>query len=609
MKLSDKRFNDICLFLIVIICLAPAIYGFYYCENHAVNVPYWDQWDTIVPWTIEYHEGAFDLSSMIAQQNDSRPVLTNILMFITSLLTDLSVKDMFYLGYAFYVISIILLFYLIKIDTDFDLTTLLLLIPLAYYVFNPYYMNQFIENLGSLHYPILILTAFISIYLLELSKDSFRYFSASIAMGVMCTCSFAAGLSIWFAGLFQLSIQNMTNKYIKIIIWTFSTAITFYVYFIYLGFAKQGLHSTDAYSSFFEVLRNYPIHKFLCFIGTLGSEVIHQKDLALYFGLIIFIAAISLLYTNRESLELDRFSKWYGLLAFGSLTSFEVALTRSGADSYLGSPDAIFFIPDLRHSLAIFLPIICIYILSILYTKDAFAQKTVDIPNDFHTSFRDRRCLNLFLLGVIFLLISLGSILHVTPGIDGARSIHNQQVANQYYLETYKIQPDKNLVNLYPSASVVRERGQMLEKYQLSVFAKDSMSLNKYHRINGETYSCIDEINQKVINLQTEPIVIDKEKEDEISITGWAVDKYADGPANAVFIVIDSEMNIPSIYGLDRPDVANVYGNKNFRHSGFKASFASSLLEEGSHSVTIKIISNNEVGYYASNQIITFSIK
>lgn len=609
MKLSERRFGNICLFLILIIYSAPAIYGFHYCETHSVDVPYWDQWDTIVPWTIKYYEGAFDLSSIFAQQNDSRPVLTNILMFVISLLTHLSVKNMFYLGYALYVISIIFLFYLISRDTDFDRITMILLIPLIYYGFNPYYMNQFIENLGSFHYSTLILTAFISIYLLERSKASFRYFFASIAMSVMCTCSFAAGLTIWFAGLFQLSIQNMTYKYTKIAIWISNTIVVFYIYFIYLGFAKQGLHSTDAYSSFFDVLRNYPIHKLLCFMGTLGAEIIHQKDLALYFGLTISIATISLIYINRESLQLDRFSKWYGLMAFGSLTSFEVALTRSGAGSYFGTPDSILFVPALRHSLAIFLPIICIYILSILYTKDAFARKMVDTPKDFYTYFREIKCLNLFLFGIIFLLISLGSILHVAPGIDDARRIHNQQAANQYYLETYAIQPDKNLVNLHPSASLVRESAQKLEIYKLSVFAKDPINLSKYNKIYGETYSCIDEINQKIVILQTEPIVIDAEREEEITITGWAVDEHENGPASAVHVVIDDEKNIPTIYGLDRPDVANAYGNKKFKRSGFKASFASSILEEGSHNFTIKILSNDGKGYYLSNQIATFVLK
>ena len=378
MKLSDSYFTNFYLFLIVIICSAPAIYGFYYIESYAVDIPYWDQWDHIVLWTIQYYEGDFDPAILIAQWNDSRPAVPNVITLITSLFTDLNIKIMFYLGYMFYIVSILFIIYLLKADTDFDRVTLLLLIPILYYAFNPYYMMRFISNAGSVQYPILILTALITLYFLYMSKNSYPYFLASIFAGSLCTFSFAAGLSIWFAGLVQLCIQNMDHKNIKICVWISSAFIILYIYFIQLGFVTKGLHSTDAYSSFSEALFQYPIHKSLCFMGTLGAQVIHQREIALYFGLILSIYIVILIYINRGYLELDRFSKWYGLLAFGTLTSIEVALTRSGSGSYFGAPDTYYFIPDTRHSLAIFLPIICIYILSILYTKNSVRKETVN---------------------------------------------------------------------------------------------------------------------------------------------------------------------------------------------------------------------------------------
>lgn len=605
MKISNSHFRDFYLFLIVIIFSAPAIYGFYYIENYAIDVPYWDQWDTVVIWTIKYYEGNFDLGILISEQNDSIPVVSNVILLIASLFTDLNIKFIFYVGYIVYVASIIILIYFIKTDTDFDFITLLLLIPIFYYTFNPYYMIRFIQNIGSVQYPILILTALVTIYLLYLSKNSYFYFLVSIVIGGLCTFSFVAGLSIWFAGLVQLGIQKMNDKMGKIIVWITSAAMIFYIYYIQFRFKTTGPHGTDGYTSFFEALRNYPIHKFLSFMGTLGSEVIHQKEIALYFGLTLSLVIVALLYINRKSLELDRSSKWYGLLVFGILTSLEVALTRSGGGLYFGAPNTIFFIPDVRHSLAVFLPIICIYILSILYIKNSVAEKMdSNSSNNFQIFWEKRKHQNLFLLGIIFTLLSLGIILHVMPGIEVGGSSHNQQIANQYYLHTYKIQPDENLMNLYPLATVVRERAALLDKYNLSIFAKDSLDINKHSRINAETYNHIDTINCKV---QTEPIAIDKGKGGAIEITGWAVDKNADGPASAVFITIDDEMNIPSIYGLDRPDVANTYKNKNFRYSGFRASFASSILEYGPHNFTIKIVSKDGDGYYTSHQIVNFA--
>jgi len=189
------------------------------------------------------------------------------------------------------------------------------------------------------------------------------------------------------------------------------------------------------------------------------------------------------------------------------------------------------------------------------------------------------------------------------PGIEMGESIHNQQIANQYYLQTYRIQTDENLKNLYPSAAVVRERAALLNKYNLSIFAGDDFNISEYPVINAETYTFIDTINHEI---QTEPIVIDKGKDGTIEITGWAVDKLINGPASRVFITIDNATDIPSIYSLDRPDVADAYNNKNFRYSGFRASFSSSILDVGPHNVTTKIVCKHEDGYYKSQQVANF---
>lgn len=612
MEILKMGFKNLYLLMIVIACSIPIIFGFCFIEKYGVDVPFWDQWVTIVPWTIQYHEGNFDLINLIDLHNDSRSALPNIITFIISLVTNLNIKVMFYIGYMFFVVSIILIVYFLKEDINFDREILFFLVPIFYYAFNPYYMIRFIHNQGSMEYPILVLTALITIYLLHLSRNSYFYFIASIFTGFLCTFSFVAGLSIWLSGLVQLGIQNMNYKMSKISIWTLSAIAILYIYFIRLRFTTTGPHSIEAFYSFSEALMQYPIRKFLCFMGTLGAQVIHQKEIALYFGIILLLSLISLLYINRNSLELDRFSKWYGLLAFGTLTSVEVALARSGSGSnWFGGADTIFFIPDVRHSLAIFLPIIGIYILSILYTKNSVANRTAfNNPSNFHNSLKNRVHQNIFLLGIVFTLITLGAILHVMPGIEMAESVHYYQMNNQYFLQTYMIQSDKNLENLYSEFSrpsdVIRENARYLEKFKLNIFAKEMLDLSKINKINAETYSNIDEINHKPINLKNDTIIIDKQKDEAIEITGWAVDKQMGRLAREVFITIDAELNIPTVYGLNRPDVADAYKNKNLRYSGFRASFASSILDHGPHNVTIKVVSKNGDGYYTTQQIIPF---
>lgn len=472
-KLAENNYKSLRLILLALIYAVPILFGFYYISHYAVNVPYWDQWDTIVPWTIEWYEGTFDYNSIFEPQNDSRPIITNILMLFVSVTTALNVKAIFFVGYILFIICILFIFHFVKRDIGIDALTLILLIPVVFYALNPYYLYRFIANLGALNYPILILTALASLHLLYESKKSNLCFLCAIGTGVACTLSFAAGLTIWFAGFVQLLLQKMHRKWEKIIVWTISAVSVFYVYFVLLGFRSEGLHGTGAYASFIETTLQYPLNKFLCFMGTLGAEIVHDRQVALFFGLVILAITIALLYTNRESLQLDRYSKWYGLLAFGILTSLEVTLTRSGALDYIGTPETIFFIPGINHSLVIFLPILCIYILAIAYLKESISRERTADKNShgFNFYMQTREHKNLFLLGVIFTLLMCSVVLHGVPGIIRGEANYDQQMANQYYLQNYVDVPDEKMKTLHPIPDRVKSQAVKLEQYNLSIFS------------------------------------------------------------------------------------------------------------------------------------------
>lgn len=472
-KKNAPVFSKWASLLLIIICALPFIFGFYYISIYSVNVPFWDQWDTIVPSAIQYYEGNFDISQLIRPHNDSRPIITDTIMLIIASLTQLNIKSMFYVGYAIYCVSILLLIYLVRNDIGSDSLFLLLPIPLIYYALNPYYLGVFTSNQCCIEYSVLSLAVIATVVLLAKSRHSSFCFFSSIMLGMVCTFTYAAGLSIWFAGVLQIFIQDMHKKQEKCVLWVISAAIAFYVYFILLDTPSEGLHGASGYTSFIETTLQYPLNKFLSFMGTLGAEIVHDSQVALFFGLVILAITITLLYVNRESLQLDRYSKWYGLLTFGILTSLEVTLTRSGALEYLGSPETIFFIPAPRHSLVIFLPVICIYILAIIYLKESIAQeKTADKkPHDFKSYLQEREHKNLFLVGIIFALLVCSVVLHGMPGITLGEATHDQQLTNQYYLQNYASVPDEKLKTLYPIPDRVKSQAAKLEQYNLSIFA------------------------------------------------------------------------------------------------------------------------------------------
>jgi hypothetical protein len=287
----------------------------------------------------------------------------------------------------------------------------------------------------------------------------------------MCSFSGAPGLTIWFAGLFQISLQQTTDKIRKLMVWIISTGVLFYTYYIALGFRTEGLHGTESYSAFLVTVATYPIHKFLCFMGVLGAEVIHQTGSATLFGMVLTGLFIVLLYTNRDSLQLGTYSKWYGLLAFGTLTGLALALTRSGTVNS-GLPPTYLFLPAIRHSMDIFLPMMCMYILALIYTKDSLDdpaardKKISTVPG--------KMSWNLVILGMMLALMVCGTVLHAFPGINAAGQSHDDNIKSQDYLLNYGSATDKQLKEIHPVPDRVRTYAPELEKLHLNIFSNST---------------------------------------------------------------------------------------------------------------------------------------
>ena len=94
-----------------------------------------------------------------------------------------------------------------------------------------------------------------------------------------------------------------------------------------------------------------------------------------------------------------------------------------------------------------------------------------------------------------------------------------------------------------------------------------------------------------------------------ITITGWAVDQKAGIAAGGVFISVNGKRDIAAFYGLDRPDVADVFKNSQYRFSGFSAPFRTSLLDKGKNILSLKVVTADRNGYYAPQQKIILDVR
>lgn len=466
------------LALLVILAILPVAYGFLYIHKYGVNIPLDDQWDTLVPWTLQVYEGTFNpLTLITSAQNDSRLFFPGLIMVAVSVATGMNIKAIFYTGYLVYVCCLAVIAWMFfQEEKNRKPHFFLLFLPVFYYACNPYYLFRFIYNLGSMS-ALVVLFALLTIIALDRSKKedsikkSYLFLGLSILLAVMCSLSGAPGLTIWFAGLLQISLQDTEEKIRKTIIWIISAGLLFYTYYIGLGFRTETIHGTEGYSAFLVTALTYPLQKVYCFMGVLGAEVIHNVDIAYLFGMLLTGIFLALLYTNRSTLHLDTYSKWYALMAFGTLTGLALALVRSGQVTItnFGSPQTFLYIPALRHSLDMFLPMMCIYILALLYTKDTLDDPAVmDTGNSpaFH-----KMAGNLLILGMILTLMVCGAMLHLFPGIAVAGQSLEKNSNSEYYLSQYESASDASLKQMHPNPETVRKYAPALEKYNLNVFS------------------------------------------------------------------------------------------------------------------------------------------
>jgi hypothetical protein len=86
------------------------------------------------------------------------------------------------------------------------------------------------------------------------------------------------------------------------------------------------------------------------------------------------------------------------------------------------------------------------------------------------------------------------------------------------------------------------------------------------------------------------------------------LDSHAD-IASAVWITVDGKIQIPTLYGLERQDIAINLGKPSLSSSGFIASFSSSEFSLGNHTIYLTIVTNGEQYVYQSTVTVELLIE
>jgi hypothetical protein len=95
---------------------------------------------------------------------------------------------------------------------------------------------------------------------------------------------------------------------------------------------------------------------------------------------------------------------------------------------------------------------------------------------------------------------------------------------------------------------------------------------------------------------------------DRLFVRGWAFDEAARGVAAGVALMIDGRLEVPALYGLPRPDVAEAHQNEGLVRSGFTAEIDTDDLAAGLHTADCRVLSRDGRGAYATAQRFEFEV-
>jgi hypothetical protein len=119
----------------------------------------------------------------------------------------------------------------------------------------------------------------------------------------------------------------------------------------------------------------------------------------------------------------------------------------------------------------------------------------------------------------------------------------------------------------------------------------------------GTTSQAIDAINGQPTANQA-VVRLNLQRDDTVTIVGWAIDDEARRPAGAVFLTVDDRLTIPTLYGTDRQDIAAKVNAPELRKVGYTATFSIQILGPGRHMLRTEIVSADGTSVYRGDDAV-----
>lgn len=562
-------------------CLILYFVHFTILQGYAVNVPFWDEWNALNP---DQLPSGFSLKGLFAQHNEHRIVTTKLLTWSLYQLGEWNLVTHQTINFLIYGL---LLFMIVRFARrtvpQLDVWIVLSFIPFLLSPINS--ENHFWGFQTQFHFSLLFFLA--AIYFLYNEDQKWSDLLFGSAMAALAIYSLSSGLVSNLINLLIFSVFKVLRfrsvsdakerqrelRQLMLVISLIGSALA--LWFVgYHGVNGHPPHAMPYTKTFWAYYINVLglgfgvdtrafLPNFLCLLINLTPVIweiwrkkgrLSNSSWAIYAGIAGILAALAAITVGRANFGIEqskssRYSEIGMILIPLSVLAWSVLL---------------------QHNMKL-----RAYALSLLWLFCFFTfQNNWSSFSDYKSMARDR-----------------------TKGILCVESY-------------YAGRGDANCPTLFPTpiAQQLDEAKRLNISFYQNVQPYIGLVQNIQSAIGKETLYSVDIINGQLLPKEL-PVIIDAQAVTNITIGGWAVDAQTHGEAGGVFIVVDGRKDIPAVYGQDRPDVASAYQESRYRYSGFAASIPTSILEKGTHTLTLKILAGYSNGYYEPEQRINIEVR
>lgn len=568
-KFSEKNKNIIIFSFVAVF----AIQTLFFTEVYTINTPFADDYDAAVlaHSIIENKKISYD-ELIFNQYIDHRPIFPRLVVIASLLFDSFHVKNALYFGFMLMLISIFLLYKLLK-KIDRSLTWLL--IPISAFFFSPLQHLLFVSPFAGLQWQFPLLGTIAAVYFMSKDKLNNKSIVVAFFFSIIATFSDIIGLIIFI--IIIMSFYYVDKERIKyLLIWITLSSSVFFLYFKNLVISDNSLN----FSYLFTI-------EGLSFILRFISVPFRLK----YDYLVIPVGIISLLMFFGFSLYLILIKKkqisslpW---LQIGLMSFFSAVVTELGRIGSISIPqrgDATHYtmISNLSHiAILVFASIILLDVI-----KNHKSNKYKQI------------CSILFVIFVITQMVMLIPSYYL--GWKLGNDYYDYEIKQHFCFIPSNYNPEfcKHLPS-WPPSKIVELYNYLLEQ-KFAMFS--NFDLSKYNKEifadlpimqNANSKNAIGHI-EKVNGMNVSKLKSIEINESVVMISGWILDPNKQ-KMDTVILLVDDEPFIKHDYFIPREDVFNEINHNTDSYAGWEIGFLAGFIEKDCYTIHIVGIKNNEV--------------